>query len=78
MNLPKLRAVMVEQGVSVEALASGIGINKSTLYRKLAGDGDGFTIAEAQSITEVLHLSADEGALIFFAKTVAHDATSKE
>ena len=39
MNVLKLKAAMVEREVSTEALAENIGINRATLYRKIAADG---------------------------------------
>lgn len=67
MNVLKLKAAMVERDVSTEALADNIGINRATLYRKIAAGGAGFTIGEADAIAKVLHLSADERTQIFFA-----------
>ncbi len=66
-NIRKLRAKMVENGVNVENLAASIGIDKSTLYRRLAGNGEEFTIKEADLIREALSLSATDASEIFFA-----------
>jgi transposase-like protein len=65
MNIPKLRGKMVEAGYSVESLANKIGVDKSTLYRKL-DNGEKFTIGEAQKIRTTLDLTNDEAAVIFF------------
>ena len=67
MNVLKLKAAMVEREASTEALADDIGINRATLYRKIAAGGAGFTIGEADAIAKALHLSADERTQIFFA-----------
>ncbi len=66
MNIPKLRGKMVEMGFSVESLATEIGIDKSTLYRKL-DNGEKFTVGEAQKIRNALDLTNDEASAIFFA-----------
>lgn len=36
MNVLKLKAAMVEHGISTEKLAEAIGIHPATMYRKLA------------------------------------------
>lgn len=66
MNIPKLRGKMVEMGFSVESLAAEMGIDKSTLYRKL-DNGEKFTVGEAQKIKNALDLTNDEASAIFFA-----------
>lgn len=66
MNIPKLRGKMVEMGFSVESLAAEMGIDKSTLYRKL-DNGEKFTVGEAQKIKNALDLTNDEANAIFFA-----------
>lgn len=65
MNIPKLRGKIVEMGYSVESLAAEIGIDKSTLYRKL-DNGEKFTVGEAQKIKATLDLTNDEASVIFF------------
>lgn len=70
-NIRKLRAKMVEAGVNVERLASEIGVDKSTLYRRLAGNGEDFTIKEADLIRTALSLSVSEASTIFFTSDVA-------
>ena len=44
MNVLKLKAAMVEHGISTEKLAEAIGIHPATMYRKLAVEGQSFTI----------------------------------
>lgn len=53
-----------------EAFASELGINNSTLFRKMTGGSD-FTRAEIQIAKKVLKLSLEEADAIFFAKTLA-------
>ena len=56
---------MVEQGFNVETLASEIGVDRSTLYRKL-NEGEKITIGDAQKIKIALGLTNDEARDIFF------------
>lgn len=65
MNIPKLRGKMVEEGYNVEALATELGVDKSTLYRKL-DNGVKFTVGEARIIKTALNLTDEEATAIFF------------
>lgn len=71
MNIRKLKAAMVERGISTGQLADRIGINRSTLYRRIAAQGRNFTIGEAESIAAALNLSPAESTAIFFGRDVA-------
>ena len=71
-NVNKLRGKIVENGMSVAEVAAIMGIDKSTLYRKMkSGTGETFTISEARSICEILNLSVEEATAIFFSNYVA-------
>lgn len=70
-NVDKLRGKIVECRMSVEDVAEIIGVNASTLYRRLSGGGGTFTIDEADKIATALSLTADELNKIFFAQYVA-------
>lgn len=65
MNIQKLKGKIVEMGYSRESLATEIGIDKSTLYRKMEC-GEKFTIGEAQKIKDALSLSDEDVSAIFF------------
>ena len=67
----KLKAKIIENGMTVESLANEMGIDRSTLYRKLKNDGDTMLVKDANKIVEVLHLSANEAMNIFSARSVA-------
>lgn len=58
MNVRKLRAKMIENNFSVEALSNIIGVSKSTFYRKLTEKGENFTIGEANAIARALNFTA--------------------
>lgn len=57
---------MKELSCTRESLASHLGIDRTTLYRKLSKDGEKFTVKEVNVIKKVLNLSEDEAILIFF------------
>lgn len=65
MNVNKLKGKLVEKEMNVEKLASYLGKNRATVYRKLNG-GDGFTIGEVSVIKTVLELTDEEASAIFF------------
>lgn len=70
-NVNKLKGKIVECGMNVPKLAKEIGIDKSTLYRKLQDDGDSITIKEASLIIDVLKLTQEEAHSIFFYQYIA-------
>ena len=66
-NIPKLKGKMVENELSISEMSERIGVDRSTIYRKLNSGGDSFTIAEVQSIAKELRLNTDDINSIFFA-----------
>lgn len=66
MNITKLKGKIVGKGMNVEMLAERIGVNRSSMYRKL-NDSEKISIAEAIRIKEVLELTDEEATEIFFA-----------
>lgn len=66
----KLRKYISKRDMTVSDLALAMGIDKATLYRRIA-QPKSFTIGEALRITEILDLSHVEAAAIFFAEEVA-------
>ncbi len=65
-NINKLKGKIRERQSTGEILASEIGINKSTLYRKFKKGGDTFEIWEVQKIVKILELTDEETKDIFF------------
>lgn len=65
MNVNKLKAKLVENGLNVKAFARKLGLNPQTVYNKM--NNDGFKMAEARKIGEILNLSSTELCEIFFA-----------
>jgi transcriptional regulator with XRE-family HTH domain len=70
-NVNKLKGKMVENGLTMEALAKKIGINRSSLYRKMSGGCKTMLLEDANSIATALNLSAEETMSIFFSHFVA-------
>lgn len=64
MDLNKLKGKIVEKGWNVEKLAEHIGVDRSSMYRKL-NNFEKITIGEARKITEALNLSSEEATYIF-------------
>ena len=62
----KLKGKIIENGLNQEKLSQKVGMNRSTLSRKLK-DGEAFTIGEANRITKVLNLTKEAAMAIFFA-----------
>lgn len=65
MNMNKLKGKIIEKGMSIGDLANEIGVDRSTLYRKI-GNIEKFTIREASDIKVALGLDNDDACDIFF------------
>lgn len=70
-NVDKLHGKIKEMRTNVAEIAAKMGIDKSTLYRKLNNNGAGLTVKDAQQLVEILQLTDEEALLIFFARKVA-------
>ena len=46
-KMDKLKKKMKQRGVTYSELSRKMDINRSTLYRKIAGNGEGFSVREA-------------------------------
>lgn len=64
MDLNKLKGKIVEKGWNVEKLAEHIGVDRSSMYRKL-NNFEKITIGEAKKIKVALGLSNEEASSIF-------------
>lgn len=69
-NVNKLKAKIVEQGLNVETTAERAGINKATLYRRL-NNPEEITIGEADALVSALSMSFSDAVAIFFSQIVA-------
>ncbi|WP_313076107.1 helix-turn-helix domain-containing protein [Lacrimispora sp.] len=66
MNTQMLKRKIVESGITQEAVADAIGMNRCTFYRKMKRKGNTFTVEEMNKIVQVIPLSREEAVLIFF------------
>lgn len=64
MNVNKLKGKIVEKDMNIETLAAIIGIDRSSLYRKL-NNSDKITIGEAMKIKAALDMNDFEATEIF-------------
>lgn len=64
-NIDMLTEKMNEKGMSMEELASKVGVHRATMYRKLAAGGSGITVGQVESIQDALKLTKDECVAIF-------------
>lgn len=64
MQLNKLKSKIVELGMNVETLAERIGMERSTLYRKL-NNFEKITIGEAIRMKDALEMTDAEASDIF-------------
>ena len=70
-NMNLLRGKLKERSMTQQELAHKIGMDSSTLSRKLASDGLKFTVGEMHDIAATLNLSANECKSIFFVVKLA-------
>lgn len=66
MNVNKLKGLLAENEMNVETLAEMIGVERSSLYRKL-NNSEKITIGEAAKMKEVLNMSDEKAYEIFLA-----------
>lgn len=74
MDTNKLKGKMAENQINVAELAEKLGIDKSTLYRKIGNQGENLSIGEVNKIVKILGLNKEESLAIFFKNSVAPDA----
>lgn len=70
-NVNKLKGKFTENKKSVKDVAEILGIDTSTLYRKLKDNGDKLTIKEADRLVTILNLSLVDANSIFFSQLIA-------
>lgn len=66
MDVNALRGKIVAKGLNVEKLAEMIGVDRSSLYRKM-NNAERITIGEAEKIRTALDMTKQEATDIFFA-----------
>lgn len=65
----KFRIILMQRDKSISDIASLMGVNITTVYRKINGRSD-FYRDEIQLISDYLRLSTEEKEEIFFAKNI--------
>lgn len=70
-NTNKLKGKIVERGMNIAELADKIGLDKSTLYRKISNGGETLLVKEANAMVNALDLTEEEAVAIFFSQFVA-------
>lgn len=64
MNYKKLKAIIVERGLTQTSVAKKMGISKNSLWAKVNGRSD-LTISEAQKLCDILTLTPEEKNIFF-------------
>ena len=70
-DIKKLKAAIVEKGLTIEDVAAATEMSQSTLYRRLSSGGGSFTLRDVAKISAFLGLSSTRMNEIFFAEEVA-------
>ncbi len=60
-----LKQVIAEKNTTLEAVACILGINRTTLYRKMKGGLSSLTLLEAEKISKYLNLTENESRDLF-------------
>ena len=66
MNVEALKKCIRNRQKSIDSVARDMGVNRSTIYRKLQRQGESFTVEEVKKLTESLNLTEKEATDIFF------------
>ena len=74
-NSQKLKAKIVENGLSQEAVATRLGMSTATFNYRVNNKIE-FKGSEIKMLIEIFHLTADELISIFFASTVDSQSTN--
>lgn len=70
-KIDRLKGLMVERHITHESLSVALGINRSTLSRKLKDGGNKFTIEEIRKMQKFIPLTNQEVIDIFLTEKVA-------
>lgn len=69
-DIARLKETVIIKNTTMEALAYELGINRSTLYRRLKKGSAGITLRDAVIISHALRLSSQEEQGIFGGRNV--------
>lgn len=65
MNQTEFKVAQIRAKLTVEEIAKKLGVNATTVYRKISGESD-FTLSELKTLKRILGLSNDDVDRIFF------------
>lgn len=65
MDMKKFKERLEQNSLSAEDVAKELSIDQSTYYRKVAAQGESFSVAQVKHLAKLLHLSGEEAAEIF-------------
>ena len=65
MNQTEFKVAQIRAKLTVEEIAKKLGVNATTVYRKISGESD-FTLSELKTLKRILCLSNDDVDRIFF------------
>lgn len=68
LDILKLKGKIAENNLNITLLAKEIGMNRDTLYRRIANSGENLTLKDIKNISEVLKLNKNEITDIFMNK----------
>lgn len=70
-NTALLMDVIKRKNETVSTVAEKIGLDASTLYRKIAGNGEKITLQQADAMKRVLAIDKETAERIFFSEQLA-------
>lgn len=65
LDILKLKGKVAENNLNITLLAKEIGMNRDTLYRRIANNGENLTLKDIKNISGVLKLSKKDITDIF-------------
>lgn len=68
LDILKLKGKVAENNLNITLLAKKIGMNRDTLYRRIANNGENLTLKDIKNISGVLKLNRDDIIEIFMNK----------
>ena len=69
-DIDKLKQKIKDSGKTETVLATELGVDYSTFFRKMKGDGIAFTVGQMHKIADILHLSTGEASEIFLSENL--------
>lgn len=70
-DIEALRGRMKAKNMNVKAVAEAVGMDESTMYRKMNACGITFTVGEVYKIIDILEINKKDAEAIFFSQKLA-------